>query len=325
MHRHYRRHRDEPRRCCAFVDLRRVRDQPAAANQEAAPGHEHLPQVRPGPYRLKWWRGQDLNLRPSGYERLHTFAVVGWRWGDERRQEPDDHGTLAGHTVTKPEVHHRRDRRRAPSAAEADGSVRRPSISVVNAALQAASAAGPSGSIGRVEPRTSKFPSPSQRAWNCSVASSGCSPLQHPCRFESSDLGDETSIGGLPGGEELRSGREARNDPLERDSEQRGVLADEAPEHVDRGLDEVGRGVVGLGHVIESDLEQGVRLLGHGIDEEAVVGAEQAVDGSGGRPAGVGHGTNGHTFGAVLLKESLRCRTKRLAGCVVVFSGSTHP
>jgi hypothetical protein len=41
-----RRRRDRPSRCCAVVDVRCLPDRAVAANQEAAPRHQHLPRVR---------------------------------------------------------------------------------------------------------------------------------------------------------------------------------------------------------------------------------------------------------------------------------------
>ena len=62
-------------------------------------------------------------------------------------------------------------------------------------------------------------------------------------------------------------------------------------------------GVVGLDLGVESGFEDLVGPLGHGVDQEPVAGAEQAVDGSGGGADRVGDRSDRDAGGSVLVVE----------------------
>lgn len=142
--------------------------------------------------------------------------------------------------------------------------------------------------------------------------------------FESFDPAVEAGPGSFSGGGDLGSGAEA-GDALEGDPVQRGVLEDEWPKHLDTDGYDVGDGVVGLGQLVDAVGQELEGALGEGVDEQPLLGAEQAVDRPRGGPDRLGHGPDGKGLDTTLGYEALGGDAKRGPGLVAVLPRPAHP
>ena len=93
--------------------------------------------------------------------------------------------------------------------------------------------------------------------------------------------------------------------------------------HLDGEVDEVGDRIVGLGQRFDLGVEKLERTLREHVDQ-AVLRAEQAVDGAGGRPRLIGDGAHREGAGPGVGDDPLGRGAQGGAGVVVVFLRAAH-
>ena len=124
--------------------------------------------------------------------------------------------------------------------------------------------------------------------------------------------------------DELRPSVEPGDDALKGDAVEGGVLEHEAAERDDADVDEVTGRIVGLDERLDLAVEDCERVAGERVDDEALLRAEEAVDGAGRGSRRVGDGPDGHRRGAALGDQPLRRRQQCGARPFVVLTRSSH-
>ena len=102
------------------------------------------------------------------------------------------------------------------------------------------------------------------------------------------------------------------------------MIGHEFPEHFDAHVHEVRGRVVGLGVCEHRVRQQLIGTLTQGVEEEAFLGAKQAVDRASAGSDPFGDGAYGDAGRAALAEQLLGCRSQRLAGLVIVLARSSH-
>src|SRR5215218_3946318 len=140
--------------------------------------------------------------------------------------------------------------------------------------------------------------------------------------LESCDALDEHGEGGIGGVADGLPRREVGYVALDADRVERGALDRESAEH-EPALHEVGGRVLGERERFEAGAQKLERLRSQ-CGDQAVLGAEQGVDGARRRSRFVGDAAHRQRLGAAVLDGTLRGGEQRGGGALVVLAWPTH-
>ena len=91
---------------------------------------------------------------------------------------------------------------------------------------------------------------------------------------------------------DLGASMQARHDPLEGNAVERRVLEHEGPEHGNADRHQISNRVIGLDQLVDPVSEELERTLSERVDDQPLLGSEQAVHGAGCGARLRGHGAH---------------------------------